>query len=220
MKKKNIISFSGLDSSGKGTQIILFEDFLKNNKVKYTKIWARGSWTPGVELIKKIVRQDRNFTEEQKEEYRKEARSNPKKQRVILILSILDLLWFWGIYYRWINFTGKALICDRYIWDTLVDFRVNFSVHNFEKWMIWKILLKIIPKPTISYLFVITAQESYDRGIKKEEAHMETFEKKLLKSHEYKKLIDQNKWTNVIDGNLEINKIQEIVQKAFINENR
>ncbi len=49
---------------------------------------------------------------------------------------------------------------------------------------------------------------------------METFEKKLLKSHEYKKLIDQNKWTNVIDGNLEINKIQEIVQKAFINENR
>lgn len=214
-----IISFSGLDGAGKGTQISLIEKYLTENKIRYKTIWARGSWTPGMEVVKKMVRQDKGFSEEQKAEYRKEARTNPRKQKIILILSILDLYWFFGVYYRFIALTGRVLICDRYIWDTVVDFRVNFSLYNFEKWTIWKLLLELIPTPTPSFMFVISAAQSVERGLQKQEAHMESIEVKILKAEEYFKLVDKKKWSNVIDGNLEVNKIHEIVKEGFAGEN-
>ncbi|TLD41221.1 MAG: hypothetical protein JETT_2509 [Candidatus Jettenia ecosi] len=87
-----MISFSGIDGSGKGTQIALVEEFFRNNSIKYKTIWARGSWTPGIEFVKKIVRRDRGFSEEQKAEYRKEARTNLKKQKIIL-MGLLSFVW-------------------------------------------------------------------------------------------------------------------------------
>src|SRR5690554_2016130 len=120
-----MISFSGLDSSGKGTQIAVTEKHLNEQGIKCRTLWARGSWTPGIELIKRIVRRDKGLTDKQKEQYRRKVRSNPWIQRLILILSILDLIWYWGLFYRLAGLFVSVLICDRYIWDTLVDFRVN-----------------------------------------------------------------------------------------------
>lgn len=207
-----MIAFSGIDGSGKGTQIELIEKYFEHKDIKYKTIWARGSWTPGIEIVKKIVRKDHGFSEEQKEEYRREARSNPKKQRIILILSIIDLFWYFGLYYRYVYLTGRVLICDRYIWDTVADFRVNFSRYNFEKWLLWKLLLKVIPTPNPSFIFVISAEKSIERGLVKNEPHMETIDIKIPKVEEYFKLIKDNKWTHVIDGNLSVMEIHEIVK--------
>ncbi|GAB6155713.1 hypothetical protein JCM17380_44640 [Desulfosporosinus burensis] len=212
-----MISFSGIDGSGKGTQISLVEEYYRANNIKFKTIWARGSWTPGIELIKKIVRRDRGFSEEKKAEYRKEARSDPKKQRIILILSILDLYWFFGIYYRLVEFSGRVVICDRYIWDTLVDLRVNFYNHNFESWYIWKLVIRLIPKPKHSFIFVISSEKSIERGLMKQEAFMESVEIKQAKIEEYFKLIDQGKWSNVIDGDMTIVDVSQKVKEG-INE--
>lgn len=215
-----IISFSGIDGSGKGTQIELLEKYLKQKNISFKTIWARGSWTPGIELVKMIVRQDKDYTEEQKDEYRKEARTNPKKQRIILIISILDLLWYWGIYYRLVALSGKLLICDRYIWDTFIDFKVNFSNFNFDKWLLWKVLVKIIPTPYPSFVFMISADESVRRGMLKQEAHMESLEIKTSKAEEYIKLINDNKWSHPIDGNLDAVAIHQMIVKILSHEDR
>lgn len=214
-----IISFSGIDGSGKGTQIKLLESHLKETKIKYKTIWARGSWTPGIELVKKIVRRDKGFSEIQKDAYRKEARTNPKKQKIIILLSILDLYWFFGLYYRFIALFNKVLICDRYVWDTVADFRVDFSNYDFEKWVLWKLLVKLIPKPNPSFILVISAEQSIKRGILKNEEHMDSLEVKMKKSEEYMKLIKDKKWSDVIDGNMDINKIHAVVKKELSYEN-
>jgi len=211
----NIISFSGIDGSGKGTQIELLEKYLKHKNISFKTIWARGSWTPGIELVKKIVRQDKDYTEEQKDEYRKEARTNPRKQRIILIISILDLLWYWGIYYRLVALSGKLLVCDRYIWDTYIDFKVNFSNYNFDKWVLWKVLLKIIPIPSPSFVMNISAEESIRRGLLKQEAHMESLEIKTSKAEEYIKLINDKKWSHPIDGNTKPESIHLMIIKSL-----
>ncbi len=211
-----IISYSGVDGSGKGTQIKMLESFLESNKTRYKIIWARGSWTPGIELIKRIVRRDKGFTEEQKEAYRNEARSNPKKSKLILILSILDMTWYFGIWYRILNLLSNEFICDRYIWDTYVDFKVNFSMFDFEKWFIWKFLIWVSPKPDISILLVISADMSVERGIKKKEGHMESIETKRRKVEEYQKLISLKKWNCVINADDTIENIFEKIRTELI----
>ncbi len=212
--KEMMISFSGIDGSGKGTQIGLLETYLAKNRIRCKTIWARGSWTPGVEFIKKIVRRDRGFTEEQKNAYRIEARTNPRKQKIILILSILDLYIFWGFYYRIIRLLGYYLICDRYIWDTAVDFRVNFSNHDFERWKLWRLLLKLIPTPCPSFLLQISAEQSIQRGLVKKEAFMENLDIKKKKIEEYRALALEGKWNHVIDGTLPVEELQKVVRNS------
>ena len=211
-----IVSFSGIDGSGKGTQIKIIEIFLNAHNRKFKTVWARGSWTPGIELVKRIVRKDKGFNEEQKAGYRKEARSNPKTSKIILILSILDMTWYFGIWYRILKLFYKELICDRYIWDTLVDFKVNFSSFDFEKWFIWKFLVWITPKPDISILLVISAEMSLTRGIEKNEEHMEKIEIKRKKVDEYQKLITLNYWNCMIKADDSSDNIsQKIIQELY-----
>lgn len=220
VNKLKMISFSGIDGSGKGTQIGLLEEYFAKNNIKYKTIWARGSWTPGIELVKKIVRKDRKFSEEQKKKYRREARTNLKKQKIILILSILDFYWFFGIYYRIVCMLSTVLICDRYIWDTVVDFRVNFEHYRFEEWLLWKTLIKLIPYPYPSFLFAMPAEQSLERDFKKQEVHMESLEVKLKKVEEYRNLIGKEKWTNVIDGMLPVDVIHKNILEVLVLENR
>jgi thymidylate kinase len=211
----SIISFSGIDGSGKTTQIELVEQFLNQSKIKYMRVWARGSWTPGIELVKKIVRKDKRFSEREKELYRNEARSNPRTAKRILVLSILDMIWYFGIWYRILNLSTKVLICDRYIWDTLVDFRVAFSRFNFEEWYIWRFLIWFIPKPNKSILLYITSEMSIERGLKKNEEFMESFEIKRKKVDEYRSLITLNKWTGVINADDTVENIFEIIRREL-----
>ena len=63
-----IIAFSGIDSSGKTTQIDLFEKTCKGMKLRVKKIWGKGRGTPGVMLIKGIVRGDRRMSPDEKKE--------------------------------------------------------------------------------------------------------------------------------------------------------
>jgi thymidylate kinase len=195
-----MISLSGIDNSGKSTQIELLENYFKKKGKKIKIIWGRGGWTPGLEFVKNLVRTDKNLDPKGREEYRNNIHANPYKKKILLIGAILDLYLFFGIYYRLQIILGYEVICDRYIWDTYVDFKVNYSMIDFEKWYIWKILLKIIPYPQKSIIIVLTPEESIRRGINKQEFYLESLEVKRQKIALYYNLITKGRWTKHIDG--------------------
>jgi thymidylate kinase len=195
-----MISFSGIDGAGKTTQIELLQLYYDKIGKKHKTIWGRGGWTPGLEFIKNIVRTDKKLDSKGREEYRNRIHANPLKKKILLIGAILDLYLFFGIYYRLLNYRDYILICDRYIWDTYVDFKVNYPIIDFEKWIIWKILIQIIPHPDNSFMLTISPDESIRRGLEKNEFFIEPIETKKNKIKLYFELVSEGKWTNYIDG--------------------
>jgi thymidylate kinase len=193
-------TFSGIDSSGKTTQIELLKSYCDNNGIKYHYHWIKGRATPVVMFLKELFRKDKGLSDEGKMEYREQVYQNRNKKFLLLTVSILDLIWYWGLYYRILKFKHKLLICDRYVWDTYIDFRTEFPEFNIDKWLIWKMAKGFAPKPNGSFLFQITAEESLKRDIAKGDATPDALPRKQAKVEKYSELVKQGKWSYVVDG--------------------
>jgi len=195
-----IVSFSGIDSSGKSTQIDLLTQYCQVNNIQARRIWGKARGTPGVEFLKRLVRRDKNMNLAEKLEYRDRIYQSATKKRLLLLISILDLCWYFGLYYRVLAQINKVLICDRYLWDTYVEVKNEFPEFDIDKWLLWKIVVFLSPKPKISFFLVIPAEESIRRDIEKKDLTVDSLELKKSKIGIYMKLLKQGKWTKVLDG--------------------
>ena len=195
-----IVSFSGIDSAGKTTQIEMLLRYCDENNIRAKRLWGKARGTPGVEFLKSLVRRDRKMSKEEKQEYRAEFFQNMKKKRFLLIMSLLDLLWYFGIYYRIESLFHKVTILDRYVWDTYIEVSPEFPGIPFENWLLWKMVVWLSPKPRHSFLFVIPAEESLRRDIQKNDLTVDALELKQAKIDLYMQLKDEEKWTHVMDG--------------------
>ena len=206
-----IVSFSGIDSAGKSTQIDLLYQYLIENKIKVKKIWSKARGTPGVVFLKELVRRDKNMDSKEKSEYRNAVYKNPQKKKLLFVASMIDLCWYWGIYYRMLRLTNKVLICDRYIWDTYVEINSDFKGINIDRSFWWKMVKLLTPRPTISFVFVIPAEESFSRDCQKNAAGIENIETKQFKIDKYMECVSNNCWTDVMDGMESIETLKKMV---------
>lgn len=209
-----IVSFSGIDSAGKTTQIDLLFDYCKKKKIGVKKVWSKARGTPGVLLLKELVRRDKKMDDQEKKEYRKQVFMNPKKQKLLYVASMLDLCWYWGIYYRVMGWFRKLLICDRYLWDTYVELNQDFPCVNIDKSKLWRFVKWLTPKPKVSFVFVIPAEVSLARDHQKNAAGIEDVEVKKKKIETYMKCVEEGRWTHVMDGLNSIEQLHEQVLDA------
>jgi len=171
-----IVVFSGTDGSGKSTQIkILINEFRKQGfRAKY--IWARGGYTPLFSALKKILRistlkksHDMDGSLSRDKLLKKRSVSS-----VWLIVAILDLLVFYGLYVRIISWFGTVVVCDRYVEDTLIDFKRNFPDAFDDQSFLWKLLVFFTPKPNQSFLLFVPVDVSLIRSKMKGEPFPDT----------------------------------------------
>lgn len=195
-----IVSFSGIDSAGKTTQIDLLYDYCIKNKISVKKLWSKARGTPGVLFLKELVRRDKEMNKEEKKAYRENVFKNSKTQKLLYVASMLDLCWYWGIYYRLCSLTCRIMICDRYLWDTYVEIKRDFPNVNIDRSILWKTVKALAPTPKYSFMFVIPPEVSIQRDVQKNAAGIESIEIKKMKIDTYMRLVDENKWTNVMDG--------------------
>lgn len=211
-----MISFSGIDCSGKSTQIDLLKEEFKKNKINYQIIWSRGGYTPGVEFFKKIL----GFRRRSKKKDRALVDQSEKKKqsRLLFVFSLIDLWFYYTITLRIKNWF-KLVICDRYIWDTYIDFKIKYPTINFENGFWWKLTLKTMLKPKLSFCFFVSAEESLRRSSLKDEPFPEPLEMRKKRVESYIQELNNNRWDCIVNATNGIKEVFNVVVNEIRNKN-
>ncbi len=197
-----LIAFSGLDGAGKTTQINLLIEQLRRTGSHPVYVWSRGGYTWFFNFLKSVLRNlTRNHVIPQsgKSYQRTRAFQRTTIRNLWLELALIELLWLYGVRIRWRLWRGQIVIADRYLWDTLVDFRLNFPQEKIEQWILWRILVKITPKPDASFLLLVPVAESCRRSDVKGEPFRDSQEILTRRLFEYQSLAKNDRWY-ILDG--------------------
>lgn len=210
-----MISFSGIDCGGKSTQIEKVKQAFDAKKKKCKVIHSRGGYTPMLEWFKTLIRSDKKGSKEEQAQYREAVHGSPKKRKLLLWLSILDLGFYYGVYFRFVELFGKTILADRYFWDSCIDFRMKYSEFDFENWLVWKFAKVIHKKPKHSVIYTIPAELSMYRSTLKDEPWPEPVEVRRDRIDRYMKEIELGKWQHVIDATGTIEEVYEETVKVL-----
>lgn len=208
-----MISFSGIDCCGKSTQIDLVCKELAKRGRKTKVVWSRGGYTPGIELFKRILRGGKKATKEERLAASAKANESGKKRKLLLILSLIDLWFYYSIVLRFKGI-GCEVICDRYIWDTYIDFKMKYPDSKFERGFWWRLTLKTMVKPKPSIVMFIPAEMSMYRSSLKEEPFPEPIEVRRERIEWYVREMENGRWQHKIDATGSIEEVYAEVIKA------
>jgi thymidylate kinase len=196
-----LIAVSGIDGSGKSTQLELVKQHFENKGKTVHYLWTRGGSTPGINAIKALSRKlaGKKLPPPGYSKKRDEMLGRGWIQRVWLSLAILDLMRIYCISIRWWILRGKVVICDRYLWDTQIDFEIMFPHIKIEDWLLWKILVRLTPVPDKPVLLMIPSKMSADRCAQKYDPFPDTPERRRQRYELYKTASILDRW-KVIDA--------------------
>tara|TARA_B110000027_G_scaffold133516_1_gene162221 strand:- start:4832 stop:5479 length:648 start_codon:yes stop_codon:yes gene_type:complete len=161
-----MIIFSGLDCSGKSTQIELLKNNLEKKGKKNLVFWSRGGYTNGFQKLKDLLRGfgGKNLPKPGFTPEREKALSNGIIRRVWLSIAMIDLFYYYVIYLRIKYLLGYNILCDRYLLDTNIDFKLTYPKNDTEKWVLWRLIKIFALKPDFHFVSTVPVRESVIRS--------------------------------------------------------
>ena len=201
MPKGLTVSFSGIDSSGKTTQIELLRQHVRSRGRREVYLWGRVGYTGVFSAAKWVGRRllGSRMPAQGDVKRRERALRSGWLRRLWLTLALLDLLRFYALRVRLERLRGRVVVCDRYVWDSLVDLRLGFVEDRAERWWLWRLVERCAPKPDLALLFTVSVEESVRRSDLKREPFRETPQRLAERAEEYAKLSVAAGW-QVVDG--------------------
>lgn len=201
-KKNMLVSFSGIDGTGKTTQITKLVNRFKDMIIPAQ--YARGLWSPKVSYpLMGVIYLLKGWR-------RKDYHKSRILRRIWNYIVILDFLYIYLFRIKVHLLIGKTVFCDRYVYDLMATL-MHDGLYNERA---SKIMLKLFPQPDLAVMLDIPAdvsdlrkddtQESLD-GWRMEENALEYL--KIMR----KNFMTISKSLNIpiIDATEEVNDIHE-----------
>lgn len=161
-KSINLIAIIGPDGTGKTTQVNLLIDYFKSKGIECKSEWLRFhhffslpllgfARIIGLSEIKIFIDGDTIGYH-----YFKKSKLISSTYPYFMLMDTL-FFYFFRIYLP-IKIQNNVIVCDRFVYDTLIDIALSVGdLQNFNK-PYYKLFLKLIPKNSI--IFVLIAKES------------------------------------------------------------
>lgn len=209
------ISFSGIDGAGKSTQIDKLLQYLKENGSWVVYLWARGGYTPGIEYLKKILRRflGRRLPASGDVAGRTRYFKAGLVRKLWIRIALLDLILVYAVLIRFRLLLGYSVVCDRYLWDTLIDLKILFPQETVERWLLWRILVWSAPEPDVAFLLYVPFTVSQTRSASKGARHVEPEEDLRTRHGLYERLVRSDQF-RILDGTWPRGEITSHVLKA------
>jgi len=219
MRKGRLIAFSGIDNAGKSTQIDVLLRSLRERGKRPVYLWTRGGYTGPFNFLKTCLRRllGRKIIPSGRTEERARAFKKPWIRNLWLFIAILDLILVYGIYVCVCRMIGCVVIADRYLWDTWIDFRLNFPEVDIDQRILWKMLVWITPKPDAAFLMLVPVEECLRRSKLKNEPFPDSedvLQKRLIL---YRGLSQR---LHILDGLKPVDVIHKEIKSRLNNEDK
>lgn len=203
-----LICLIGLDGSGKTTLSMKILSMFDKYGIKSKYVWVKfGATILNTSKLRKKIKYD-----EHKAQLKKDNPFEfPYASKILLYMYLIYLLldhWLQIIFKVSIPLLfGRAVVCDRYYHDTIVDIVVNLGIEYKKAKAIVRYLLPGIPEPDIAYYIEVPEKISYQR---KTENYGIVYLKK--KKEMYSKIKRDFK-INTLNGTLDLRTLENIVSK-------
>jgi len=200
--KSELVAFSGIDGAGKSTQIERLKKYYIQKDIKHKVIWSRGGYTPGFEILKKVIRflGRSSIPQSGYSDKREKAFNNRFISTMWLAVAITDLIILYSIVMSLYRLIGYKVICDRYLIDTEIDFQLNFENINVQKSFVWRLVKMLTPNPNYHFLATLSVEESVIRCRQKYEPYPDSRERLAIRLSLYETYLKENKKVVHIDG--------------------
>ena len=162
-----IISISGIDGSGKTTQVRMLEKYLMGRGFRVKRVWFR--WFALISYPFLALCRLLGYTK-----WRTISRSNIKyAERRFYLNKAMARIWPWlfmvdAIIYYLFKIRSKmilksVILCDRFIPDMLVDLMCETKDYLLHKRLVGRVLLSLIPRSSKLVIIDVTENTAFSR---------------------------------------------------------
>jgi thymidylate kinase len=159
-----IVSFSGIDGSGKTVHVQSLMSALETAAIKARAFWSRfGSLAPKSDAGRPGAEKLRVSDTATSLARRRRKLRNPALRLGWLLYNLTGLVIRYNRQVRLRRWLGEVVICDRYIYDAVVE--IGASLPNDPGLSRWaeRVLTRLCPRPDVAWLLDVPADLSVER---------------------------------------------------------
>lgn len=196
-----LIAVSGIDCSGKSTQISWLLKLIQ--QTQYVSIlWYRPGYSQELDGVRRFLRRisPGAIPAPGQSSRRDEVFGRRWVRQLWLVMAVVDIVIQYGVKLRIRLLRGQWIICDRYLEDGLIDLALKFPTQFRKNGWTSRWLRRLCPVPDHLFLLMISEDDQSRRLTEKNEPFSDQPETRIRRREAYRQLAASGRMT-VIDAN-------------------